>query len=160
MSLQCFSECFFQEGLLFLKEKKIVLTSGRECHTKGWKRDQKGPKKKIQIFFTARALVQWIHFTSVRVVHVNLCTESLILTRRRPMTIRKMSGFTDKTRNVREFLFVFYETIKRELKKRLIYEWRCDVRLNGKDERSTRLTFTVFRGGLEHLQPKDSDEVY
>jgi hypothetical protein len=63
MSSQCFSECFFQEGLLFLKKKKIVLASGRECHTKGWKRDQKGPKKKISIFFhcTCPSAVNSLH---------------------------------------------------------------------------------------------------
>ena len=31
-----------------------------------------------------------------------------------------------------------------------MYECRCDERLNVKTERSTRLTYTVFRGGLEH----------
>ncbi len=61
----------------FWREKKVVLTSGRECNTKGWKRDQKGPKKN-SIFFTARALVQWIHCTSARTVHVHLCTASLL----------------------------------------------------------------------------------
>jgi hypothetical protein len=32
---------------------------------------------------------------------------------------------------------VYYETIKRELNKRLIYECRCDSRLKVKDEGST-----------------------
>ena len=31
-------------------------------------------------------------------------------------------------------LFVYYETIKRELNRRLIYECRCDERLKSKDE--------------------------
>jgi hypothetical protein len=34
---------------------------------------------------------------------------------------------------------VFYESIKRELKRRLIYEYRCDERLKTKNEESTRL---------------------
>ncbi len=38
-------------------------------HTKGWKRDQKGPKKKIQFFFTTRDLVKWIHCTSATSLH-------------------------------------------------------------------------------------------
>ena len=50
--------------------------------------------------------------------------------------------------------FVSYETIKRVLNKRLVYECRCDERLKSKDERSTRLTYTVLRGGQEHLKIK------
>ena len=49
---------------------------------------------------------------------------------------------------------VYYETIKRELKKRLIHECRCDERLKAKAERSTRLAYTVLRGGQEHLKIK------
>ena len=36
-------------------------------------------------------------------------------------------------------LFVYYESMKRELKRRLIYEYRCDERLKTKTEESTRL---------------------
>ncbi len=50
------------------------------------------------------------------------------------------------------YLVVYYETINRELNKRLIYECRCDERLKTKVERSTCLTYTVCRGGLEHLK--------
>ncbi len=49
-------------------------------------------------------------------------------------------------------MFVYYEGIKRELKKRLIYEGRYDGRLKTKSEVSTRLTFTGLFGGLEHLK--------
>jgi hypothetical protein len=42
----------------------------------------------------------------------------------------------------------YYETIN----KRQLYECRCDERLQTKTERSTRLTYTGFRGGLEHLK--------
>jgi hypothetical protein len=48
---------------------------------KGVKEGRKGTKKKNSIFFTARALVQWIHCTSARAVHVHLCTASLVGTR-------------------------------------------------------------------------------
>jgi hypothetical protein len=41
---------------------------------------------------------------------------------------------------------VYFETIKRELNKRLIYESRCDERLKVKPGRSSRLTYTVTRG--------------
>jgi hypothetical protein len=45
-----------------------------------------------------------------------------------------------------------YETIKRELNRRLIYECRCGERLKFTGEGSTRPTYTGFRGGLEHLK--------
>jgi hypothetical protein len=37
---------------------------------------------------------------------------------------------------------VCYESIKRELKRRPIYEWRCDERLKTIAEGSTRLAYT------------------
>ena len=43
-----------------------------------------------------------------------------------------------------KFVIVYYESIKRELKTKLIYECRCDERLKTKVEESTRLTCTVF----------------
>ena len=39
------------------------------------------------------------------------------------------------------WFIVYYETIKRELNKRLIYECRCDERRINKTERCTRLTY-------------------
>ncbi len=42
--------------------------------------------------------------------------------------------------------------MKREVNNRLIYECLCDERLRVKDEGSTRLVYTGFRGGLEHLK--------
>ena len=47
-------------------------------------------------------------------------------------------------------LVVYYESIKRELKRRLIYEYRCDERLKTKNEESTRLTHTGLVVELEH----------
>ena len=40
--------------------------------------------------------------------------------------------------------FVYYESIKRELNKRLMFDSRCDARLKGKPEGSTRLTYTMW----------------
>ncbi len=40
------------------------------------------------------------------------------------------------------FRAVYYESIKRELKRRPIYECQCDDRLKTKGEGSTRLTYT------------------
>ncbi len=40
---------------------------------------------------------------------------------------------------------VYYESIKRELKRRLIYEYRCDERQKTKNEESTHLTDTGSR---------------
>jgi hypothetical protein len=51
---------------------------------------------------------------------------------------------------------VYYETINRELKRRLIYEYRCDERQKTKKEESTPHRHWVGRGtGI----PKDKDEV-
>jgi hypothetical protein len=52
---------------------------------------------------------------------------------------------------LRKFV-VYYGTIKRDLKRRLIHEWRCDERLKAKAEGSARLAYTWLRGGLEHLK--------
>ncbi len=48
--------------------------------------------------------------------------------------------------------FVYYESRKREMKVRLMNEGRCDERLQVRVEESTRLTYTGFLGGLEHLK--------
>ena len=52
--------------------------------------------------------------------------------------------------------FVYYESIKRELKTRPIYhrECRCDERLKTKPEESTRLEYTGLIVELEHLKIK------
>jgi hypothetical protein len=50
------------------------------------------------------------------------------------------------------YTVVYYESIKLELNRRLIYECRCDERLKVKTEGSTRLTYTGLHGGLEHLK--------
>jgi hypothetical protein len=42
---------------------------------------------------------------------------------------------------------VYYETIKRKLKRRLIYECRCDERLKAKTEGSKRHAYT----GLQYI---------
>ena len=49
-------------------------------------------------------------------------------------------------------LFVYYYSIKRELKTRPIYECRCDERLKTKAEESTRLACTGLLVELEHLK--------
>jgi hypothetical protein len=46
-------------------------------------------------------------------------------------------------------LVVYYESIKRELKRRLIYEYRCDERPKTKNEESTLLTDTGLVVELE-----------
>jgi len=47
---------------------------------------------------------------------------------------------------------VYYESRKREVKIKLIYECRCDERLQTKAKEFTRLTYTGLIGGLEHLK--------
>ena len=49
---------------------------------------------------------------------------------------------------------MYYESIKRELKRRLIYEYRSDERLKTKTEESTRLVDTFFVVEMEHLKIK------
>jgi hypothetical protein len=51
-------------------------------------------------------------------------------------------------------LFVYYELIKRDLKRRLMYEYRCDERLETKNEESTLLTDTGLVVELEQLKTK------
>jgi hypothetical protein len=53
---------------------------------------------------------------------------------------------------LRLFLYVvFYESIKRELKIKPIYECRCDERLKMK-VRNLHVSHTGLIGGLEHLK--------
>ena len=47
---------------------------------------------------------------------------------------------------------VYYESIKRELKTKPMYECRCDERLKARVEESTRLGDTRLVGELEHLK--------
>ena len=58
--------------------------------------------------------------------------------------------------------FVYYESIKRELKIRPIHECRCDERLKTKAEESTRLAYTGLVMELEHLKIKTTliDEMF
>ena len=48
--------------------------------------------------------------------------------------------------------FVYYESIKRELKIRPTYDGRFDERLKTKVKELTRLAYTGLLGGLEHLK--------
>ncbi len=56
---------------------------------------------------------------------------------------------SDKTPEI-----VYDESIKRDLKRRLIYEYRFDERLKTKKEESTHLTDTGLVVELEHLKTK------
>jgi len=49
-------------------------------------------------------------------------------------------------------IFVYYESINRDLKIRPIYECRCDERLKTNAKEFTRLGYTGLIGGLEHLK--------
>ena len=49
-------------------------------------------------------------------------------------------------------LVVYYESLKRDLKTKPTYEFRCDERLKTKVEESTRLTCTQLVSELEHLK--------
>ena len=45
---------------------------------------------------------------------------------------------------------VYYQTIKRESNRKLVYECRCDEKLKPKTDGSTRLGYIGLCGGLEH----------
>ena len=49
-------------------------------------------------------------------------------------------------------IVVCYESLKRELKTKPIYEFRCDERLKTKVEESTHLACTLLCAELEHLK--------
>ncbi len=51
-------------------------------------------------------------------------------------------------------LFVYYESRKRDLQTRPLYECRFDERLKTRVEKSTRLVYTGLIGELEHLKIK------
>ena len=56
-----FQSAFFKRVCFFWRKKKIFLSLGRECHTKGWKRDEKGPKKNFNFF--SLHVPMWSEFT-------------------------------------------------------------------------------------------------
>jgi hypothetical protein len=62
-----------------------------------------------------------------------------------------MSSFVGDLGNLSVILIYYYETIKREIKRRLVYEYRCDEKLKTKTEESTRLGDTGLVVELEHL---------
>jgi hypothetical protein len=53
---------------------------------------------------------------------------------------------------VRAVRVVYYESLKRDLKTKPIYEFRCDERLKTKVEESTLLGYTQLVVELEHLK--------
>jgi hypothetical protein len=50
------------------------------------------------------------------------------------------------------WVVVYYESIKREVKIRCIYECRCDERLQTKTKKFTRIVYTGLVVELEHLK--------
>jgi hypothetical protein len=71
-----------------------------------------------------------------------------------------MKDYNLKLRNLRVshtlswYIYVYYESIKREPKIRGVYECRCDERLQTKSKEFTRLTYTGLVLELEHLKTK------
>ncbi len=49
-------------------------------------------------------------------------------------------------------MFVYYESLKRALKTKTIYGYRCDERIKTNVEESTRLVWTPLCEELEHLK--------
>ena len=68
---------------------------------------------------------------------------------------RSVSRWACKNKSLTNSLckrFVYYESIKWDLKIKPRYECRCDERLQTKTKRFTRLSYTGLLGGLEHLE--------
>jgi hypothetical protein len=73
--------------------------------------------------------------------------------------MNRKTGAKDKIRvrlgsTTNQKFVVYCESIKRELKRRLLYEYRCDERLETKNEESTHLVDTGLVVELEHLKTK------
>ena len=66
------------------------------------------------------------------------------------LTSHRMAIFVCRSKK----LVVYYESRKRELKKRRKNEYRCDERLKTKAEESTCLAYTGLYEELEHLKIK------
>ena len=49
-------------------------------------------------------------------------------------------------------IIVYYESLKRAVKTKTIYGYRCDERLKTNVEESTRLVYTPLCAELEHLK--------
>ena len=61
---------------------------------------------------------------------------------------RRLSSCSSEVKNL------FIMKTKREVQRILVHECRCHVRLKGKDEGSTRLTYKGLCGGLAHQKIK------
>ncbi len=78
-----------------------------------------------------------------------------------PQTNRTVDSHTDnENENENDSsLVVYYESIKRKLNRRLIYECWCDERLKANTEGSIRLTSHIHWVTRGTGTPKDRDEV-
>ena len=61
-------------------------------------------------------------------------------------------GFSYEENAALDSTQLYYESMKREVKTRPMYDCRCDERLKTKAEESTCLVYTGLLGELEHLQ--------
>jgi hypothetical protein len=69
------------------------------------------------------------------------------------MIVGAMKDYKLKLRNLHvSRVVVYYESIKRNLKIKCIYECRCYERLQTKTKEFTRLTYTGLVVDLEHLK--------
>jgi hypothetical protein len=69
-----------------------------------------------------------------------------------PNVTRRNTNVNSTTVSASITLVVYYESIKRELKIRGIYECRCDERLQTKTKEFKRLAYTGLVLELEHLK--------
>ena len=67
------------------------------------------------------------------------------------MSVGVMKDYKLKQRDLRSHV-VYYESLKRELKTKTTYGYRCDERLKTNVKESTHLTCTPLCAELEHLK--------
>ena len=67
------------------------------------------------------------------------------------LKLQKIGQFPDEISSV-VYLFVYYESLKRKLKTKPMYEFRCDETLKTRVEESTHLRCTRLVSELEHLK--------
>jgi hypothetical protein len=92
-------------------------------------------RSRIKTWYTC-----WYHSTTFEADHLDTTTTHVL----RPLSLSLLGSCFS----------VYYESIKRDLKIKPIYECRCDERLQTKTKRFTRLSYTGLVVELEHLKIK------
>jgi hypothetical protein len=96
---------------------------------------------------TRRHEIKCVSMSDLYTQHSDIEWLTIVILKRQMDTLRVL--YLDRDRSK---LFVYHESIRREAKRRLIYEYRCDARLKTKNEEATRLADT---GLVRTCHPKE-----